>query len=188
MLCTFVLVTVAIEFYKGATAIRAKSGNNLLLSMVELTHRNTRRYGGYIVHIGIVLIFVGFTGAAFNIGSGHGAERWGNPRTVGRYTLKAKRDRSRARTRTTAGPGWIWASRKNGEDLGDDVSGAALLHRLQPADTEVAIRHRLNEDLYVNFRTAEDDEQRAVLKSHVNPLVSWVWMGYFVVLFGTSSA
>src|SRR5580693_4677392 len=67
MLCTFVLVTVAIEFYKGASAISAKSGTNLLMSMMELTHRNTRRYGGYIVHIGIVVIFVGFTGSAFNI-------------------------------------------------------------------------------------------------------------------------
>ena len=52
-------------------------------------------------------------------------------------------------------------------------------------DTEVAIRHRLNEDLYVNFRTAEDDDQKVVLKSYVNALVSWVWIGYFVILFGT---
>src|SRR5574341_788912 len=44
-LCAFVLVTVALEFFKGAKAIRAKSGSNLLLSMIELTHRNTRRYG-----------------------------------------------------------------------------------------------------------------------------------------------
>ena len=52
-------------------------------------------------------------------------------------------------------------------------------------DTEVAIRHRLNEDLYVNFHVAEDDDRRVVLSSYVNPLTTWVWMGYFVVLFGT---
>src|SRR5579862_5019754 len=46
-LCAFVLVTVAIEFFKGAKAISGKSGSNLLVSMVQLTHRNTRRYGGY---------------------------------------------------------------------------------------------------------------------------------------------
>src|SRR5579884_1158439 len=67
MLCTFVLVTVGIEFVKGAQAIQAKSGTPLILAMVELTHRNTRRYGGYIVHIGIVIIFIGITGQAFNI-------------------------------------------------------------------------------------------------------------------------
>src|SRR5579871_3069858 len=66
MLCTFVAVTVFIEFFKGANAIRSKSGSNLLVAMVELTHRNTRRYGGYLVHVGVVLMFVGFTGKAFD--------------------------------------------------------------------------------------------------------------------------
>src|SRR4029077_19438309 len=65
-LCTFVLVTVALEFFKGAKAISSKSGSGLLGSMVELTHRNTRRYGGYLVHVGIVVLFVGFTGKAFD--------------------------------------------------------------------------------------------------------------------------
>src|SRR5207244_5221556 len=60
MLCTFVAITVVLEFVKGANAIRAKSGANLLSAMVELTHRNTRRYGGYLVHVGIVVMFVGF--------------------------------------------------------------------------------------------------------------------------------
>ncbi len=52
-------------------------------------------------------------------------------------------------------------------------------------DTEVAIRHRLNEDLYVNFRTDEDNDKLVILDSYVNPLTTWVWMGYFVILFGT---
>src|SRR6185369_9815823 len=60
-LCAFVLVTVALEFFKGSKAISAKSGRNLLVSMFELTHRNTRRYGGYLVHVGIVILFAGFT-------------------------------------------------------------------------------------------------------------------------------
>src|ERR1700686_5215696 len=65
-LCTFVAVTVVIEFFKGAIAIRSKDGQNLLASMVELTHRNTRRYGGYLVHMGVVFMFIGFSGAEFN--------------------------------------------------------------------------------------------------------------------------
>src|SRR4051812_29394859 len=66
-LCTFVAVTVVIEFFKGAGAIRAKEGQNLLAAMVELTHRNTRRYGGYLVHMGIVFMFISFTGKAFDL-------------------------------------------------------------------------------------------------------------------------
>ena len=64
--CLFVALTVLMEFYKGAKSIAAKNDMNLLRAMVELTHRNTRRYGGYLVHMGIVLMFIGFTGHAFN--------------------------------------------------------------------------------------------------------------------------
>ena len=64
--CLFVALTVAMEFYKGGRSVGAKNNMNLLHAMVELTHRNTRRYGGYLVHMGIVLMFVGFTGHAFN--------------------------------------------------------------------------------------------------------------------------
>ncbi|HZU28466.1 MAG TPA: cytochrome c biogenesis protein CcsA, partial [Bryobacteraceae bacterium] len=65
-MCLFVAITIGMEFFKGAMAIRSKDGKSLIPAMVELTHRNTRRYGGYIVHMGIVLMFIGFTGAAFN--------------------------------------------------------------------------------------------------------------------------
>src|SRR5882724_4641495 len=64
--CLFVALTVAMEFYKGGRSVGAKNNMNLLHAMVELTHRNTRRYGGYLVHMGIVLMFIGFTGHAFN--------------------------------------------------------------------------------------------------------------------------
>src|SRR5215510_10006452 len=64
--CLFVALTVIIEFYKGGHAIAVKQHMNLMRGMFELTHRNTRRYGGYLVHMGIVLIFIGFTGHAFN--------------------------------------------------------------------------------------------------------------------------
>src|SRR5579871_4089987 len=65
-LCVFVAVTVFIEFYKGAAAINSKEHSGLVPAMISLTHRNTRRYGGYIVHMGVVLMFIGFTGKAFD--------------------------------------------------------------------------------------------------------------------------
>jgi cytochrome c-type biogenesis protein CcmF len=184
MLGTFVLMTVGIEFFKGANAIRAKSGTNLLMSMMELTHRNTRRYGGYIVHIGIVVIFVGITGAAFNIDQK--AELMvGQSTQIGHYTLKVDK------VDAGANPNYRWtrldlAVSKDGQDLGSMHPERRFYTAGRgQQDTEVAIRHRLNEDLYVNFRTAEDDDKRVVLDTHVNPLTTWVWMGYFVILFGT---
>src|SRR6478736_1350399 len=66
-LCAFVLATVTIEFFKGASAISSKNSTNFFKAMFELTYRNTRRYGGYLVHVGVVFMFIGFTGKAFDI-------------------------------------------------------------------------------------------------------------------------
>src|SRR6516165_7893580 len=65
-LCMFVAATIFAEFWKGASAISVKSQVGLIPAAIELTHRNTRRYGGYLVHMGIVFMFIGYTGAAFN--------------------------------------------------------------------------------------------------------------------------
>ena len=95
MLCTFVLATVAIEFVKGASAIRSKSGSNLLVAMVELTHRNTRRYGGYLVHVGVVIMFIGFTGKAFDKDTTVEVAP-GTTIAVGQYTLANRKRRADA--------------------------------------------------------------------------------------------
>ena len=86
-LCLFVTVTVFSEFWKGAFAIRAKNNIGLLPAIVELTHRNTRRYGGYVVHMAIVFMFIGFTGAAFNQNKTVEVSP-GNSFAIGHYNLK----------------------------------------------------------------------------------------------------
>ncbi len=64
-LCTFVAVTIFIEFYRGASVRRRKHGGSLLWNAVQLTLKARRRYGGYIVHLGVVFAFVAFAGNAF---------------------------------------------------------------------------------------------------------------------------
>jgi len=63
-LCVLVTLTVASEFYRGGRVISKHTGQGMFASMVQLTHRNTRRYGGYIVHFGVVVVIIGFAGAA----------------------------------------------------------------------------------------------------------------------------
>src|SRR5712672_965281 len=65
-LSVLVTLTVASEFYRGGRVISKHTGQNMFASMVQLTHRNTRRYGGYIVHFGVVVVIIGLAGAAFN--------------------------------------------------------------------------------------------------------------------------
>src|SRR5271167_3591787 len=85
-LSVLVTLTVASEFYRGGRVIAKHTGQGMFASMVQLTHRNTRRYGGYIVHFGVVVVIIGFSGAAFN----QEKEREmgnGDKMTIGPYTL-----------------------------------------------------------------------------------------------------
>jgi cytochrome c-type biogenesis protein CcmF len=183
-LCLFVAWTIVAEFYKGARAIGAKTGGNLLAGAFELTRRNQRRYGGYIVHMGIVIMFVGFAGSAFNQDSTVEVNR-GDSFRIGRYQLRV--------ADLTSGDNDNFAWDSAAIDVSKDGSPLGTLHPERrfyksgerQATSEVAIRRRLNEDLYLNFAGMSDDNQRAVIQAYVNPLVSWIWIGYWVLLLGT---
>jgi cytochrome c-type biogenesis protein CcmF len=182
-LCTFVLATVATEFWKGSRAIAAKSGQNLFSSMIELTHRNTRRYGGYLVHIGIVVIFIGYSGAAFNQNKTFEVSQNGGTAQIGRYGIKVtgyedgENDQYRWDRLT------IDLS-KDGEHLSFEKPERRFFSASQTTITDVALRRRLNEDVYINFAgTGEGDN--VVLQAYVFPLVTWVWIGAVIVILGT---
>ncbi len=182
-LCLFVAWTIFAEFYKGSRAIAAKSGAGLVRSAVELTHRNTRRYGGYIVHFGIVLMFVGFSGAAFNHDTTQEV-KIGDHIHLGLYDLRVADVQEGDNANYTWHTARIEVS-KNGSNLGSLTPERRLYQSSQQGTSEVAIRRRLNEDLYLNFAGMSDDDQRAVVQAFVFPLVSWIWVGFWVLAVGT---
>jgi len=182
-LCLFVAVTIGTEFFKGAAAIAEKDKMNFLRATVELTHRNTRRYGGYLVHMGVVVMFIGFTGAAFNKDSVHEASM-GQSFRIGRYDLKI----SDIKDGENDNYAWMKAAIDvyvDGSKI-DTLEPERRIYKAsrQPA-SEVAIRRRLNEDLFLNFAAMATQGQGAVIQAYVFPLVSWIWVGFWVVLFGT---
>jgi cytochrome c-type biogenesis protein CcmF len=179
--CLFVALTVIGEFYKGARAIAAKSQINFPHAVVELTHRNTRRYGGYLVHMAIVLMFIGWTGAAFN--KDVTAEvKVGQPFKVGNYELKIKEIKDGDNENYTWQSAAIDVS-KNGEFLGTYEPVREFYKASRQPVGRVAIRRRMNEDLYLNFAQMQDD--KAVIQAYVFPLVCWIWAGGIVLIFGT---
>jgi cytochrome c-type biogenesis protein CcmF len=182
-LCLFVAVTIGTEFFKGAAAIAEKDKMNFVRATVELTHRNTRRYGGYLVHMGVVVMFIGFTGAAFNKDSIHEASM-GQSFRIGRYDLKI----SDIKDGENDNYAWMKAAIDvyvDGSKI-DTLEPERRIYKAsrQPA-SEVAIRRRLNEDLFLNFAAMATQGQGAVIQAYVFPLVSWIWVGFWVVLFGT---
>lgn len=181
--CLFVALTVFNEFYKGSRSIAAKNGINPLRAAVELTHRNTRRYGGYIVHMGIVLMFIGFTGQAFQSKDVKELNQ-GDSMNIASYTLKMVNLEHGDNDLYSYDRATL-AVTKGGEDLGILQPEKRLYKASRQPTSDVALRIRPNEDLYLNFGGMSDDNRRAVIQAFVNPLVSWVWIGGLVLIFGT---
>jgi cytochrome c-type biogenesis protein CcmF len=182
-LCMFVTATIFIEFWKGASSIRAKDGVGLIPAAITLTHRNTRRYGGYLVHMGIVFMFIGYTGAAFDqdvtkeVAPGGSFE-------LGHYHVSV------ANVESGENDTYAWQRlavdvSRNGSALGALYPERRLYKASQQPTSEVSIRRRLNEDFYINFAGLSADNQRAVIQAYVFPLVSWIWIGFWVLAFGT---
>src|ERR1700722_3821081 len=182
-LCAFVLVTVVIEFVKGAHAIASKDSKSFVSSVIELTHRNTRRYGGYLVHVGVVIMFIGFTGTAFDQKTTVEISQ-NDSFTLGnyRFQLKGLQQGQNTNLRWQKVPVDVF---KNGEYLATlEPEQRLYLAKSEPA-SKVDIRRRLNEDVYLNFRGLSDNGEKVVIDAYVFPLVSWIWAGYWVVLGGT---
>jgi cytochrome c-type biogenesis protein CcmF len=181
--CLFVALTVAVEFYKGSRSIAKSKGMNFPRAAVELTHRNTRRYGGYLVHVGIVLMFIGFTGRAFEQKDVKELNK-GDSMRVGRYELRM--------ADLTEGENGVYQWNratidifKNGQALGALHPEKRFYKASRETISEIGLRPRLLEDVYLNFGGMSDDNQRAVIQAHINPLVSWVWIGGLVLIGGT---
>ena len=182
-LCLFVAWTILVEFYKGARAIHAKSGENLLLAAVELTRRNTRRYGGYVVHLAIVLMFIGFTGSAFNKDTTIEV-KVGDHFALGHYQMQVVDLKDGDNDNYSQSSAVIEVS-KDGQPLGTMAPERRFYKASRQGTSEVAIRRRLNEDLYLNFAGKSDDNERAVIQAFVFPLVSFIWVGFWVLALGT---
>jgi cytochrome c-type biogenesis protein CcmF len=183
-LSAFVITTIVMEFWKGSRAIAAKSGQNLLMAAVELTHRNTRRYGGYIVHLAMVFMFIGFTGAAFNKDSTNEV-RIGDSFTIGRYDLKV-RDLLDGDNDNYSWRRAIIDVSVGGRQIATLNPEQRVYKASRQPTSEVSIRRRLNEDLYLNFAGVTNDGRNlAIIQSYVFPLVSWIWLGFVTLLFGT---
>jgi len=183
-LCAFVLVTIFREFYQGAKVRAKNAGENFLRALATLTLKNKRRYGGYIVHFSIVLIFMGLTGNAFNEEATRQMKP-GDEMTIGRYTLKMTDYQEGDRPNYIFGKVTLEAYR-----AGELLRILAPERRMYKAGdrqttTEVELYSTPREDLYVVFAGTGDEGESFEITAHLNPLVWWVWFGAGVMFLGT---
>src|SRR5579864_4331324 len=183
MLGALVVFTVASEFIRGGRVISGHTGRGLVASMVQLGHRNTRRYGGYVVHVGIALIFIGVLGTPLN----QSAEKemgFGDKLTVGPYTLVCQsytqEDHPNYSTELA-----IMQVFKGGKQIDTLYPESRFYASTQQPQHIPTVRSSLKEDLYVVYEGQNPDTGRPIIKAHLNPLVSWIWIGVLVMIFGT---
>jgi cytochrome c-type biogenesis protein CcmF len=183
ILCVFVAGTIVMEFYRGTRVVRARSGASFASSAVELTLRNTRRYGGYIVHMGMVLIFVGLAGAAFNKDV-QKEMQIGSMLQIGRYNLLLQSFESKPEKNYTA-ERMVVEVLQNNKPLMMLYPERRFFQTNQESGTMVAIYSTLRDDLYVVYAGQSPDNQTPVIHAYLNPLVKWIWLGGAIVVIGT---
>ena len=186
-LCAFVSGTIGQEFVRGAGVRRSATGSDFLTAMIGLVARSRRRYGGYIVHVGIVLMALGFAGQGYKVVE-EVLLRPGQQIDVGRYRFRhdAIRVSDDGQKQMVTGHLSVFEGDRY---LGDMTPARWFFrkHETEPT-TEVAIRRSVAEDLYIVMAAYEIADQSASYQITINPLVNWIWIGFSVLALGTGIA
>ena len=183
-LCGFVLGTIGQEFWRGARVRQRATGSDVFTALIGLTARNKRRYGGYIVHVGIVLLFLGFAGEGFKRDE-QVLLKPGQQTQVGDFLVRldAVRVTDDGQKQMITGHTTIF---RDGQEVGRMYPAKWFFrkHESEPT-TEVAIRRSFTEDIYLVMPAFNLEEQSASMQIVVNPLVNWVWVGFGIMAAGT---
>jgi len=183
-LAGFVLGTILSEFYRGTRARQAMLRENSAQALGRLVGKNPRRYGGYVVHIGVVLIFIGVAGSSFFKIEKQISLKPGETVEVGRYTLKYNgiKNSEDAHVASQAAVVRVFV---DGRQIATMHPEKRLYKKQNQPTTEVAIRPTLREDLYVVLGSYDEPSGLATLQVFINPLLSWLWIGGVVLVLGT---
>jgi cytochrome c-type biogenesis protein CcmF len=192
MLAALVIFTVISEFVRGGRVISRHTGLGLFGSMVHLWHRNTRRYGGYIVHFGVAVVIVGILGTPFN----REAEKevgFGDKITIGPYILVCQSYTQDDNPNFSNE--WAIINVLKGSErittmyperrLYKASSQPQTIPRIYPTYAQDLF---LVNDLYVVYEGRNEETGRPIIKAHLNPMVPWIWTGLLIMIFGTTTA
>ncbi|MCA9736203.1 MAG: heme lyase CcmF/NrfE family subunit [Gemmatimonadota bacterium] len=202
----FVMTVIVLEFWKGTRARARIEGEGFLPALYHLVQRNRRRWGGYVVHASVVVIFTAFAASQFDsevqatILPGEVVEvqsAFGHTYRLTYEGLSTSRDGSLG----TSQPNVLrWVAtfdvQKDGEPLGVMTAERRYYVVNEQAASEVGIRSTFAEDLYVILAGVEDlsntmfqgatgDAERATVEVQVNPLVGWIWYGGMLLALGS---
>jgi cytochrome c-type biogenesis protein CcmF len=183
----FAFGTVVQEFARGMRARQAMLHESPPRAIARLVGKNRRRYGGYIIHIGIVSIFVGVAASSMFRTEVQQTLKVGDEMQVGRYTLRYDRidTQEDGHLSRLAAVLPVFVGGKQIDTLRPEKR---FYKKPKQPTTEVANRSTLREDLYVVLGSYDPKTQLATIQAYVNPLVVWIWLGGLILAIGTAVA
>jgi cytochrome c-type biogenesis protein CcmF len=174
-LCGFAAGSIVLEYARGIAARRRTSAESIPVAFYRLLTKSRRRYGGYLVHVAMLTLFVGFTGNAFSIDREVILER-GQSATIGHYTITFQTMAAGDDDTKTVSAAAL-ALERGGRFLATLVPERHFYKKAQQNTTEVSIYTRWFEDFYIILVGAADDGASAKFQVYINPLVGCVWWG-----------
>ncbi len=187
-LCWFVTMTVLGEYHRGIKAQRSVvASDSLVEASSKLLRRHRTRYGGYLVHLGVVVATIGITASM-----AHKVEREftlakGESYEIGRFKItldgleQAVNQNYESLSATTT-----VSSLGSGKEIGKLNPELRLYLRNKETTTEVALRMGLREDVYLVLAGTDESGSRAAFKVFINPLQVWLWIGVIIMVCGTA--
>jgi cytochrome c-type biogenesis protein CcmF len=182
-IAAFVLMTLINEFSRATRARMRNTKENALAALYGITATNKRRYGGYVAHLGFLMLLVGFTGQAFTT-EGWGEVNVGEKFTIGKYDFECT-DIKDINDPNYQGMAATLAVSRGGHKVAELSPEKRFYPNSEQTTSEVRMYHTPIEDVYVVFANIKEDTQKAVMQVWINPLVSWVWLGGYVLAIGT---
>jgi len=185
-LAALVAFVTLYEFWRGALARHRRSGESLLVALWRLAGRNRRRYGGYIIHLGVVLMAIGIIGIEVFQTETQGTISQGEQLSLSGYTVTfdslTNFDTDDGRNVSRA----VVNVSKNDIFKGQLYPRRDYFYDSQQPMTIPGVRSTWEDDLYVllvDWRPVS--AQNATFKVYHNPLVNWLWLGAWVFILGT---
>ncbi len=188
ILCIFVMTSMFIEFMKGTGARMEARGESPINALSGLVWKNKGRYGGYIVHLGVVLIFAGIAGS-----QSYSTDVEKHLKIGDRFQLRGYdfiyekllvKEESSTKTRVIAQLG----IERDGRRLWTGMPEKEFYKGQNQPVTEVDLISTLKEDVYMILADFNPENSSATIKVYVNPMVKWMWLGGWVIAFGTMIA
>ncbi|HLA82288.1 MAG TPA: heme lyase CcmF/NrfE family subunit, partial [Thermoleophilia bacterium] len=182
-LAAFVLVAIALEFGRGTWVRRQMSGEHLGKALVSLMWRNKRRYGGYIVHIGVMLAIIGITGSYAFKQEMRQTLAQGEKLTVGNYELTYDSFNSHLTSEKQVNEATFTVT-ENGKYVAIVKPIKEYYFNKDQNWTRIDRSSNLSRDVYVSLLDYSAETGKADVQVDINPLVGWLWIGGFVMVLG----